>query len=100
MKVWNNPFKAEERSKCICDKEEGTINVRPEIAKRNVWFMVLGLMALIVIIIIVGVRDVRIWPLIIFEAIFSAPFVVVTILKLSQGHTLKCASRYASLKTY
>ena len=100
MKFWDNPFKNENIRSCVCDKEQATFEATPELFKRNLIFAGLGLVALFVIILVVGIDDLRIWPLIGLEVLYLLPYGYKAYKRNRLKHSLKCSLRYAFYTTY
>lgn len=99
MEFWRNPYTKISKHTCICGKEPSLqFYVRPEIAKRNAMFLVLGIMVLLLAAWIVGLNDLRFWALAGAELALEAPRIYFLISRLRRGHILRCASRYAHYK--
>jgi len=88
---------------CVCGREPSQqIKINIRLARRGMWMVGISLGAIVVSVFILGLSVILSrgwWVFAIYATIFT--FITkITIQRTSQGHTFRCALRYAALKVF
>ena len=103
MKLAPDVFRKQTVKSCICGRvpnERASINV--QLAKRGMWMVGISFVALVSSALVLGPADVlsRAWWVFALYGILVISLAVTARRKTSEGHTLRCAVRYACLKVF